>query len=448
MTAPCVFIMVKRNTPVSPEIIREVFQMNELSRPGAGAIREIVRIVNQIEARTNVRFIRMEMGVPGLPAAPPGVEAEIEALRRGVASSYPMIEGVQELKKEIARFARLFMNIEVNPRGCLPTVGSMMGSMASFMVANRTDRGKEGTLFLDPGFPVQKQQVHVLGHDYMSFDIFDYRGKRLKDKLYSYLRTGKVSSILYSSPNNPAWFVLTDEELKIIGEIAADYGVVVIEDLAYFGMDFRHDYSKPGEPPYQPTVAHYTDDYILLISSSKAFSYAGQRVGIMIISDHLYRRRYPDLLRYYSSDEFGYAMIYGSLYSLSAGVSHSAQWGLYGILKAANEGKYNFVAVVQEYGRRAHRMKDIFTRYGFRLVYDRDLDEQLADGFYFTLSYPGFEGAELVEELLYYGISAIALETTGSVRTEGIRACVSQIREEQFEELEQRLAQFRKDHPL
>ncbi|NOY37899.1 MAG: pyridoxal phosphate-dependent aminotransferase [Chlorobi bacterium] len=437
-----------RQTPVKAGIVEEVLRQNDLARPGAGAIREIVRIVNQIEARTNVRFVRMEMGVPGLPAAPPGIQAEIEALQRGVASKYPMIEGVQELKEEIARFAHLFMNIETNPKGCLPTVGSMMGSMASFMVANRTDRNKEGTLFLDPGFPVQKQQVHVLGHSYMSFDIFDYRGDKLKDKLYAYLKTGKVSSILYSSPNNPAWFILTEEELKTIGEMAAEYGVVVIEDLAYFGMDFRQDYSIPGVPPYQPTVARYTNDYILLISSSKAFSYAGQRIGIMIISDHLYHRRFPDLLRYFSSDEFGYAMIYGALYSLSAGVSHSSQWGLRGILKAANDGTYNFIEVVKEYGRRAARMKEIFLRNGFKLVYDYDLNEKLADGFYFTVSYPGFEGADLIVELLYYGVSAIALETTGSIRTEGVRACVSQIADNQYDELDRRLACFRKDHPV
>jgi hypothetical protein len=53
---------------------------------------------------------------------------------------------------------------------------------------------------------------------------------------------------------------------------------VVIEDLAYFGMDFRKDISKPGVPPYQPTIAKYTDNYILLISTSKVFSYAGQRI--------------------------------------------------------------------------------------------------------------------------------------------------------------------------
>ena len=45
-----------------------------------------------------------------------------------------------------------------------------------------------------------------------------------------------------------------------------------------------------------------------------------------------------------------------------------------------------------------------------------DMDEPIADGFYFTISYPGMTGKELLEELLYYGISAISLDITGSDR--------------------------------
>ena len=61
--------------------------------------------------------------------------------------------------------------------GCIHTCGSKQGSCAGFLTVNRTDRNKEGTLFIDPGFPVHKQQCHVLGHEYYSFDIYDYRGK-------------------------------------------------------------------------------------------------------------------------------------------------------------------------------------------------------------------------------------------------------------------------------
>ena len=127
------------------------------------------------------------MGVPGLPAPSIAIDAETAALKRGVASIYPDINGIPELKVEAARFIKLFLDVNIHIQGCIPTVGSLMGSMVSFMVANRSDKVKEGTLFIDPGFPVHKQQVKMLGHDYYSFDIYNYRGKKLKEKLESYL---------------------------------------------------------------------------------------------------------------------------------------------------------------------------------------------------------------------------------------------------------------------
>ncbi len=436
------------NIPISAELINDLIRKYGLPSPGTASIREIVHLVNMIEKDTGIKFIRMEMGVPGLPSPSVGIEAEIAALKKGVAAVYPDISGISSLKKETSRFIKLFLNLDVSSEGCIPTVGSMMGGMVSFLVANRNDRTKEGTLFLDPGFPVQKQQVKMLGHDYHSFDIYNYRGKKLRAKLESFIETGKISSLLYSNPNNPAWICLNEEELSIIGELCRKYDVIIIEDLAYFGMDFRKDYSVPGESPYQPTVGRYADDYILLISSSKIFSYAGQRIGMMAISDHLFNRSYPDLLRYYSSDKFGHSVIFGALYGLSAGVSHSAQFGLAALLKAVNDGKYRYRDDVKEYGEKAAIMKRMFTSNGFRIVYDRDLDEPLADGFYFTISYPGMKGRELLAELLHYGISAISLDITGSDRNEGLRACVSMVPRKQFSDLEMRLKEFSKDHPI
>ena len=383
-----------------------------------------------------------------MPAAPIGVENPIEALRKGVASVYPDIQGLPQLKEEIARFVKLFLNIEVNPVSCIPTVGSMQGGFASFLTVNRMYKEREGTLFLDPGFPVHKQQVKILGQDYRSFDVYNFRGEKLKAKLEEMMCDGKVSSILYSNPNNPAWFCFTEEELQIIAEVAQKYDVVVMEDLAYFAMDFRKDYSQPGKPPYQPTIAHYYDKYILMISSSKAFSYAGERIGMLVVSDKLFNTVAPDLKRYYASDNFGTAFIFGTMYSLSSGTAHSAQYALHSILKDVNEGKFNFVEITKEYGEKAHIMKKLFTDNGFKIVYDKDLNEPIADGFYFTFSYPGFTGEELLAEMVYYGISAISLSITGSERKEGIRACVSLVSRSQFPELERRLQVFNQNHPV
>ena len=48
----------------------------------------------------------MEMGVPGLPPSAVGVKAEIEALQNGIASLYPDINGLPELKKEASNLSK------------------------------------------------------------------------------------------------------------------------------------------------------------------------------------------------------------------------------------------------------------------------------------------------------------------------------------------------------
>lgn len=439
---------MEKNTPINAEAVNKKLAENNIDNVGQASIREIKKLVDDIEKETGERFVRMEMGIPGLPAASVGVNAEIEALKNGVASTYPDIQGIPELKHEISRFSKNFLNIDVAPEHCLPTVGSMQGGFAAFMATTRMHKEKDTVLFIDPGFPVQKMQCQVLGIPYETFDVYNYRGDKLRGKMEEYLSKGNISTIIYSNPNNPSWICFTPNELKIIGELAGKYNAVVIEDLAYIAMDFRKDLSKPGEPPYQDTVAHYTENYILLISSSKSFNYAGQRVGMFVISDGLYDKKFPDLKRYYASESFGHSLLFGTIYPLSAGTAHSPQHGLAATLKAVNDGEYDFVEVAKKYGEKAAIMKKIFTDNGFEIVYDKDEDQPIADGFYFTISYPGMSGADLIHNLVYYGISAISLAITGSERTEGIRACVSLVQRDQFPDLEERVKRFHEHFPL
>jgi aspartate/methionine/tyrosine aminotransferase len=436
-----------KNTPIDFNIVEKQLNATGIGDLATASIREIKRLIDLIEADAGQRFIRMEMGIPGLAPVKIGIEAEKKALEMGIPAIYPDIYGRTELKKEISRFVKLFLNLDVNTDGCIPTVGSMQGSFASFMTLNRIDKDRGQTLLLNPGFPVHMQQLKILGIEVVSFDVYDYRGDKIRDKIESYLKEGKISTILYSNPNNPSWICFTEKELKIIAELADKYNVIIIEDLAYFGMDFRQDYSVPGAPPYQPSVAHYTDNYVLLISSSKVFSYAGQRIGMMVISDKIFQTEAPDLLRFYKFSKVGHAMIFGTLYSLSSGTAHTPQFALTAILKAVNDGEFNFVEEVKEYGEKAKIMKKLFTDNGFRIVYDKDEDKPIADGFYFTFSYQGYSGGQLLRELLYYGVSAIALSITGSERTEGVRACVSLVGRDQFPDLESRLKRFHEDHP-
>ncbi|WP_075603583.1 aminotransferase class I/II-fold pyridoxal phosphate-dependent enzyme [Saccharicrinis aurantiacus] len=428
-------------TPISNNIINEALQKFPIQDMEKATIREIVTLVNYIENKTKQRFIRMEMGVPGLPPSRVGIKAEIDALKKGVASKYPMLDGIEEYKFQASRFVKAFMNINIDPEGCIPTVGTMQGAYACFMAIGHINPKKDTFLFLDPGFPVQKQQLNVQGFKHCSFDIYEYRGHKLEAKLENILSKGNINSIIYSNPNNPTWMCLHDDELEIIGKLATKYDVIVIEDLAYFGMDNRIDISIPYQEPYQATVAKYTNNYLLLISSSKVFSYAGQRIGTLCISNTLYNRYFESLKLSFGIGNFGRVIIGRILYSLSSGASHSAQYAIAAIYKAACNGTYNFLEEVKEYSKRAILMKQIFIDNGFTIVYDYDVEEEIADGFYFTIAYPGFTGGALLKELLHFGVSAITLGNTGSCK-QGLRACVSQTQLSRLTVLSDRLEQF------
>ena len=435
-----------RPTPIPRNIIDDAITDYGIQDFAKATIREVKAVAAFAEKESGVEFIKMEMGIPGLPASKVGVEAQIDALRNGIANSYPDIQGYPELKRQASRFLKAFVGVDVDAEGCIPVVGSMQGTFASFLLCSQADPKKDTVLFIDPGFPVQKMQFQVMGVKYETFDVYDFRGEKLVPKLESYLSKGNICAIVYSNPNNPSWICLTEDELKGIGELATRYDAIVMEDLAYFAMDFRKNLSKPFEPPFQATAARYTDNYMLLVSGSKAFSYAGERIGVVCIGDKLFHRHFPALAQRYEGLPFGMVFSTRILYALSSGTSHSAQYALAAIMKAACDGTYDFRKEVSVYGERAHRLKEIFKRHGFYVVYDKDMGEDIADGFYFTIGYPGMTSGQLAHELMYYGVSAICLITTGS-HQEGLRVCTSFIRDNQYELLDDRMAIFAENNP-
>lgn len=435
-----------RPTPINKELIDNTIREHGIQDFAKATIREVKGVAAHAEKESGVEFIKMEMGIPGLPAAQVGVDAQIKSLQDGIAHSYPDIQGLPALKEAASEFVKAFIGVDINPEGCVPVSGSMQGTFASFLTCSQADKKKDTVLFIDPGFPVQKMQLQVQGTKYETFDVYNFRGEKLGPKLESYLTNGNICAIVYSNPNNPSWICMTDDELRTIGSLATKYDCIIMEDLAYFAMDFRRDI-RPFQKPYQPSVANYTDNYILLISGSKAFSYAGERIGVTCISDKLFHRHYHDLAERYEGLPFGPVFSTRMLYALSSGTSHSAQYAMAAMLKAAAEGKFDFRSEIKIYGDRAHKLKEIFTRHNFYIVYDKDLDQPIADGFYFTIGYPGMTSGELAHELMYYGVSAICLVTTGSEQ-EGLRVCTSFIRDEQYAALEERMAIFAENNPV
>ena len=430
------------------ELVQEAARVNHVADLSHATIGETLLVAQYLEQKTGMPFIRMDQGSPGLPCNTFGIDAEKMALDAGANNQYPAAAGVPELKDAASKFVKAFMDIDISARACIPTVGSVAGSFGAFIACCQRDEKKNKVLFIDPGFPIQKSQLRILGIGWKSFDIYPYRGEALRAKLIEEVKDGDVAAIIYSNPNNPAWISLEEDELRIIGEIATEHDIIVMEDLAYFAMDSRRDLSLPYQPPFVRTVARYTDNYLLMLSASKIFSYAGGRIALVCISDKLFDRQFPTLAkRYNDSGVFGPTFIASIQYMITSGCTASTQYAYAEMLRLSCEGVINFVEDTKAYAERARRMKKIFCDNGFTITYPRDVTEEIGDGFFFSLSYPGMTGGELVSELISYGVSSINLDTTGSLE-HGVRACTSRMRDELYPVLEERMQMFHRDHPM
>jgi hypothetical protein len=126
-----------KNTPITKELIDKTIDEFQIVDFSKATIREVKAIAARAEQEAGVEFIKMEMGVPGLPPSAVGVKAEVEALQKGIASLYPDINGLAELKQQASNFVKAFINVDLKPEGCVPvTVQCKEHSLHSSPAAN------------------------------------------------------------------------------------------------------------------------------------------------------------------------------------------------------------------------------------------------------------------------------------------------------------------------
>ena len=420
----------------------EVLRGMNIQNLSNATIRQCVNTAQELERISGESFVHLEFGVPGIKASQFGVDMQKLALDYGIAAVYPPTGGIPEFKWNASAFIKAFVGIDIFPECVVPTVGSMQGCFNLLLECSQLHEGRKAVIYLSPGFPSHFLQAKILGLEARALDIYDNRGDKLGPALEEMMADGKVCAMVYSNPNNPSWVNLTEGELKTIGELCTKYDVIALEDMAYLCMDFRSDRSKPFQPPFQPTIGRYTDNYAIMISASKIFSYAGERVGLVAISQKLYEREYPELKERYGLSHFGENFVLTYIYVNTSGCSRSAQNAMSEMMEASVSGKYDFVGEVKEYARRARRSKEIFFKHGFSLVYDKDLDQDVSDGFFYTIRYKDMKGSDLLYDLMRCGISAITLTATRS-KQQGIRVCVSMLNsDEDFFKLDERLDLF------
>ena len=142
------------------------------------SIRELNRLVDELSTQYNVEFLRFEFGIPGLIPNQIGPEEESRILKENpqIPSIYPPFDGIPRLKEAAAEFIKKFLDIDVPPKSCIPSVGAMHSGFICQSIAGRKHQEVDTILYLDPGFPVNKLQTKFLGLKEESIDLFYFRG--------------------------------------------------------------------------------------------------------------------------------------------------------------------------------------------------------------------------------------------------------------------------------
>lgn len=103
---PFDFSLIK--TPIPYASVNRVLDSAQIPSLAHASIRRLAGLIGQIENDSGEKFIRMELGVPGIDTPQIGIDAEIAALKSGVTSIYPPLDGIPVLKKKSRAFANCF----------------------------------------------------------------------------------------------------------------------------------------------------------------------------------------------------------------------------------------------------------------------------------------------------------------------------------------------------
>ena len=104
-------------------------------------------------------------------------------------------------------------------------------------------------------------------------------GYRYADRqLFEDLINENTRAILITNPGNPTGVVLSEEEMRMIADVAKEHDLYLISDEVY--REFCYDDS--GKIPCMGHFSDIADNLVLIDSVSKRFSSCGARIGCVI----------------------------------------------------------------------------------------------------------------------------------------------------------------------
>ena len=196
-------------------------------------------------------------------------------------SSYPLAEGLPELREAVAGWCKRRFGVDVDPESeVIPTYGSKEAIFHLAQVVLDRDSDKALVLSTEPGYPVYDRGALFAGADVERLPLLEENGF-LPDLDGIDKETWSRTAIFWINyPNNPTGAVAPRAFFERLGALAAEHDFLLAADEAYTELWF-------DEPPHSALEVSDRSHIAVFQTLSKRSSMTGYRSGFVAGSPEL-----------------------------------------------------------------------------------------------------------------------------------------------------------------
>ncbi len=229
---------------------------------------ELLARARELEAQGR-SVVHMEVGEPDFTTPEPIIQAGLRALEDG-RTHYTPAMGLPELRQAISNQYHLRYGLEIAPERIAVTPGA---SGALQLLMSVLINPGDGVLLADPGYPCNRNFVHLVGGIPQTVDVGADSRFQLNADLIEKSWKNNTRAVMVATPSNPTGTMLSKEELRDIVQVVQGHDGYLIVDEIYQGLIYESE----------DHTALETDDNLYVINSfSKYYGMTGWRLGWLV----------------------------------------------------------------------------------------------------------------------------------------------------------------------
>lgn len=231
-------------------------------------VMQLLERAKELEAQGR-SIIHMEVGEPDFSTPEPIILAGHQALADG-RTHYTSAMGLPELRQAIASHYKRRFALDIDPGRILVTPGA---SGALQLLLSVLINPGDGVLLADPGYPCNRNFVHLVGGDLQTVDVGPASDYQLSASLIARNWRSNTKAVMVASPSNPTGTMLSRQELLEISRIVEQRSGILIVDEIYQGLVYEDE---------DHSALELSDKLIVINSFSKYFGMTGWRLGWLV----------------------------------------------------------------------------------------------------------------------------------------------------------------------